>query len=27
VEHGRLPVAIRLAPGDDRDEIIMSRRL
>ena len=27
VEHGRLPGAIRVAPGDDRDEIIMSRRL
>lgn len=26
-EHGRLPGAIRVAPGDDRDEIILSRRL
>jgi hypothetical protein len=26
-EIGRLPGAIRLAPGDDRDEIIMACRL
>jgi GNAT superfamily N-acetyltransferase len=27
VEHGRLPGAIRMAPGDDRDEIILAYRL
>jgi GNAT superfamily N-acetyltransferase len=26
-EHGRLPGAIRMAPGDDRDEIILACRL
>ena len=26
-EHGRLPGAIRVAPGDDRDEILLARRL
>jgi GNAT superfamily N-acetyltransferase len=27
VEYGRLPGAIRVAPGDDRDEILLVRRL
>jgi hypothetical protein len=27
VEVGRLPGAIRVAPGDDRDEIILTCRL
>ena len=26
-EHGRLPGAIRVAPGDDRDEIVLARKL
>jgi GNAT superfamily N-acetyltransferase len=26
-EYGRLPGAIRVAPGDDRDEILLARRL
>jgi GNAT superfamily N-acetyltransferase len=26
-EVGRLPGAVRVAPGDDRDEILMTRRL
>ena len=26
-EYGRLPGAIRVAPGDDRDEILLVRRL
>jgi GNAT superfamily N-acetyltransferase len=27
IEHGRLPGAIRVAPGDDRDEIVLACRL